>query len=57
MVESIRQRGGVVDYKLYSGEGHGWKRRDTMEDALRREIQFYNRVLGIESEEFKVSLN
>ncbi|KAJ7764918.1 Alpha/Beta hydrolase protein [Mycena metata] len=48
MVESIRKRGGVVEYQLYAGEGHGWKRKDTIEDALRREIQFYSRVLGIE---------
>ncbi|KAJ7688983.1 alpha/beta-hydrolase [Mycena rosella] len=55
MVESIRARGGVVEYKLYSGEGHGWKCRDTIQDALKREIQFYNRVLGIEDTEFQVS--
>ncbi|KAJ7119659.1 Alpha/Beta hydrolase protein [Mycena epipterygia] len=54
IVESIRQRGGVVEYKLYSGEGHGWNLRDTIQDALQREIQFYNRVLGIENEEFTV---
>ncbi|KAJ7235098.1 Alpha/Beta hydrolase protein [Mycena haematopus] len=48
MVESIKKRGGVVEYKLYSGEGHGWKRKDTIQDALRREIRFYSRVLGIE---------
>ncbi|KAF7361455.1 Peptidase-S9 domain-containing protein [Mycena sanguinolenta] len=48
MVESIQKRGGVVEYKLYSGEGHGWKRKDTIQDALRREIRFYSRVLGIE---------
>ncbi|KAJ7810849.1 alpha/beta-hydrolase [Mycena olivaceomarginata] len=39
---------GVVEYKIYPGEGHGWKRKDTIQDALRREIRFYNRVLGIE---------
>ncbi|KAJ7641515.1 alpha/beta-hydrolase [Roridomyces roridus] len=49
MVESIRKRGGVVEYKLYAGEGHGWKRRETIEDAIQTELQFYNRVLGIES--------
>ncbi|KAF8198376.1 alpha/beta-hydrolase [Mycena galopus ATCC 62051] len=48
MVESIKKRGGVVEYKLYSGEGHGWKRKDTIQDALRREIRFYSRVLKIE---------
>ncbi|KAJ7688961.1 Alpha/Beta hydrolase protein [Mycena rosella] len=55
MVDSIRTRGGVVEYKLYAGEGHGWKRRDTIQDALKRELQFYKRVLGIEDTEFEVS--
>ncbi|KAJ6524429.1 alpha/beta-hydrolase [Mycena vulgaris] len=55
IVDSIRKRGGVVDYKLYTGEGHGWKRRDTIQDALKREIQFYNRALEIEDTESKVS--
>jgi dipeptidyl aminopeptidase/acylaminoacyl peptidase len=48
MVDSIQKRGGVVEYKIYSGEGHGWKRKDTIADALQREIRFYSRVLGIE---------
>ncbi|KAJ7152931.1 alpha/beta-hydrolase [Mycena filopes] len=48
MVDSIQKRGGVVEFKIYEGEGHGWKRRDTIHDALRREIQFYSRVVGIE---------
>ncbi|KAJ7485135.1 Alpha/Beta hydrolase protein [Mycena galericulata] len=52
IVDSIQKRGGMVEYKLYPGEGHGWKRRDTIEDALRREIRFYNRVLAIPSDEF-----
>lgn len=47
MVESIQKRGGVVEYKIYPDEGHGWKRKDTIQDALRREIRFYSRVLGI----------
>ncbi|KAJ7086402.1 Alpha/Beta hydrolase protein [Mycena belliarum] len=55
MVESIRKHGGVVEYKLYVGEGHGWKRQDTIQDALRREIEFYDRVLGIAETESKVS--
>ncbi|KAF7293201.1 Peptidase-S9 domain-containing protein [Mycena chlorophos] len=50
IVESIRKRGGVVEYKLYEGEGHGWKRKDTIEDSILREWRFYNRVLGIQAE-------
>ncbi|KAJ7666904.1 alpha/beta-hydrolase [Mycena polygramma] len=48
MVDTIQKRGGVVEYKWYSGEGHGWKRKDTIQDALLREIRFYSGVFGIE---------
>jgi len=44
---SIHDRGGVVEYKLYAGEGHGWRREDTMRDAYERELGFYERVLGL----------
>ncbi|KAF9005454.1 Alpha/Beta hydrolase protein [Cyathus striatus] len=47
--ESIKSRGGVVEYKLYSGEGHGWRRDETMCDALEREIGFYERILGLKN--------
>ncbi|KAF9552486.1 alpha/beta-hydrolase [Agrocybe pediades] len=46
---SIRDRGGVVEYKLYDGEGHGWRREETMRDALEREVGFYQRVLGLQA--------
>ncbi|KAF7290555.1 Peptidase-S9 domain-containing protein [Mycena indigotica] len=51
IVESIQKRGGTVEYMLYSGEGHGWKQKDTIQDAILREWRFYNRVLGIQAEE------
>ncbi|KAF9559346.1 alpha/beta-hydrolase [Agrocybe pediades] len=44
---NIRKRGGVVEYKLYPGEGHGWRREETMRDALERELGFYERILGL----------
>ncbi|KAF4622355.1 hypothetical protein D9613_009516 [Agrocybe pediades] len=44
---NIRKRGGVVEYKLYPGEGHGWRRDETMRDALERELGFYERILGL----------
>jgi dipeptidyl aminopeptidase/acylaminoacyl peptidase len=31
---SIKQPGGVVEYKLYSGEGHGWRKEENMRDAI-----------------------
>lgn len=45
--KSIQDRGGVVEYKLYAGEGHGWRQEANMRDAYERELGFYERVLGI----------
>ncbi|KAF4622582.1 hypothetical protein D9613_009499 [Agrocybe pediades] len=45
--ESIRKRGGLVEYKLYPGEGHGFRKEETSRDALERELAFYERVLGL----------
>lgn len=43
----IKERGGVVEYKEYEGEGHGQLRRaETRQDAIERERLFYERVLG-----------
>ncbi|KAJ7074651.1 Alpha/Beta hydrolase protein [Mycena amicta] len=47
--ESIKRRGGVVEYKLYPDEGHGFRKEETLIDALEREIAFYERVLKIKS--------
>jgi dipeptidyl aminopeptidase/acylaminoacyl peptidase len=45
--QSIKQQGGDVEYKLYPGEGHGWRQEVTMRDALERELGFFSPVLGI----------
>ena len=45
--KSIKERGGDVEYKLYPGEGHGWRQEQNMRDALERELGFYERVLGL----------
>jgi dipeptidyl aminopeptidase/acylaminoacyl peptidase len=47
IVDSIKARGGVVEYELYSGEGHGWRQEKNIKDALEREIAFYNNVLKL----------
>lgn len=46
--ESIKGRGGVVEYKLYPGEGHGFRMKETQCDALERELAFYQRALGLQ---------
>jgi len=47
IVKSIGERGGYVEYKLYAGEGHGWRQGPNIADALERELTFYEKVLGI----------
>ncbi len=41
MRDTICANGGVVCYKLYDGEGHGWRLEETIKDALQRELHFY----------------
>ncbi|KAF8901365.1 alpha/beta-hydrolase [Gymnopilus junonius] len=45
--KSIRERGGEVEYKLYPGEGHGFRQEVNMKDAYERELAFYERILGL----------
>ncbi|KAF8970860.1 Alpha/Beta hydrolase protein [Flammula alnicola] len=52
--KSIQNRGGVVEYKLYPGEGHGWRQEANMRDALERELGFYERVLNLKPVDFKL---
>ncbi|KAG6887411.1 hypothetical protein C0992_012379 [Termitomyces sp. T32_za158] len=47
--KKVETKGGIVEYKLYPGEGHGWRKAETIVDALERELGFYERVLGLRS--------
>lgn len=44
---AIEQTKGHVEVKLYEGEGHGWRRAESIKDALEREKLFYESVLRI----------
>jgi dipeptidyl aminopeptidase/acylaminoacyl peptidase len=44
---NINKRGGVVEYKLYPGEGHGFRKEATIRDAFERELAFYERILKL----------
>lgn len=41
MVEGLRKQGLRVEYKLYKGEQHGWRKAETIIDAHERELAFY----------------
>ena len=48
MAHALREAGRDVELQVYDGEGHGFRRQDTIVDALERELAFYTRVLGLD---------
>ena len=44
MVEALRARGIPVAYLAFEGEGHGFRRRETIQRTLEAEASFYARV-------------
>lgn len=47
IVEALRSRGVECEYHLYEGEGHGFRRAETIEHQLESELAFYRRVLDL----------
>ncbi|MEO7651926.1 MAG: S9 family peptidase, partial [Bryobacteraceae bacterium] len=43
IAEEIRKRGGVVEYKFYEDEGHGFARIENAIDSFERTVDFLNR--------------
>ena len=43
LVDTVRRAGGTVEYHVYEGEGHGWRRPETMTDELERVETFLTR--------------
>ncbi|KAF7307918.1 Alpha/beta-hydrolase [Mycena kentingensis (nom. inval.)] len=41
MIRVIKARGGTVEYVVFEGEGHGWRKAETIEKALTCELEFY----------------
>jgi dipeptidyl aminopeptidase/acylaminoacyl peptidase len=48
MVEALRAKGVPYAYELFEGEGHGFRRADTIRRATESELAFYGRVLGFD---------
>lgn len=44
MVEALRGKGLPVAYLAYEGEGHGFRRADSLESSLNAELYFYSRL-------------
>ncbi|KAF8580778.1 alpha/beta-hydrolase [Ramaria rubella] len=47
IVETIRKNEGRVDYVLFPGEGHGWRKASTIKAALEKEMSFVVDVFGL----------
>ena len=47
IVDALRSRGVECEYHAYEGEGHGFRRADTIVHQMNAELAFYRRVLGL----------
>lgn len=45
---AVEGRGIPHAYRTYAGEGHGFRRADTMIDALESELSLYAQVFGFD---------
>jgi dipeptidyl aminopeptidase/acylaminoacyl peptidase len=48
MVEALRARGVPVAYLTLEGEGHGFRKAESIVRTLEAELYFYLRVFGIQ---------
>jgi dipeptidyl aminopeptidase/acylaminoacyl peptidase len=51
MVNALRKRGVPVAYITLEGEGHGFRKADSIIRTLEAELYFYLRMFGLESPE------
>lgn len=51
MVEALNKKKIPYAYRLYQGEGHGFRKAETIVDALNSELSFYRQVLNINNDE------
>ncbi|KAI0731495.1 Alpha/Beta hydrolase protein [Fomitopsis betulina] len=47
IVKAIKERNGRVEYTVFEGEGHGWRKAETIKAALEQELHFYESIFGI----------
>ena len=47
MVEALNERGLPYAYLMFDGEGHGFKKAESIKRSLEAELNFYRRIFGI----------
>lgn len=55
IVTALRERGIECEYHAYAGEGHGFRRAETIEHQLTAELAFYRRVLHLDGPDGGIS--
>jgi len=48
MVEALKQQGIEVTLVTYEGEGHGFRKPETIVDSLEKELAFYGKIFGFQ---------
>ncbi len=48
IVGALRERGIPHAYLLFEGEGHGFRKAETIVTSLEAELSFYSQILGFE---------
>ena len=51
MVEALARKGLPYAYLLFEGEGHGFRKADTIVAAIEAELSFYAQILGFERDD------
>ncbi|CAL1702735.1 unnamed protein product [Somion occarium] len=49
IVKTIKSKGGHVEYVLFEGEGHGWRKAENIKAALAKELAFYEGVFKLKA--------
>lgn len=47
IVEAVKKQGGIVEYQLFEGEGHGFRKAENIKAQFEKELEFYKAVLGL----------
>ncbi|KAI0072243.1 alpha/beta-hydrolase [Panus rudis PR-1116 ss-1] len=50
IVKTIREKGGRIEYIVFEGEGHGWRKAENIKKSIEEELSFYEDVFKLKSD-------
>ncbi len=45
IVDAVKKKGGIVEYKIYENEGHGFQKRENQIDSFKRTVEFLDKYV------------